>query len=138
MDTFNASGKSPLLGKFDQAFQYIQEFTGFFTPGIVAIFMLAIFWKKTTANGALAAAIGSAVMSLGLKLFWPALPFIDRVGMVFVLCMALGMLISIRQDGQDHPDAIDYKEVDTSTSTGFNLASLVVVLMLAGIYTAWW
>ena len=64
----------PLLGEFDQAFQYIQEFTGFFTPGVVAIFLLAIFWRSTTAEGALGAAIGSAAMSLALKLAWPELP----------------------------------------------------------------
>ena len=73
----------PLLGQFDQAFQYIQEFTGFFTPGIVVIFFLGIFWKKATANGALAAAIGSAVLSFLLKQLMPELPFIDRVGVVF-------------------------------------------------------
>lgn len=128
----------PLLGNFDQAFQYIQEFTGFFTPGIVAIFLLAIFWKRTTANGALGAAIGSAVMSLGFKLLWPSLPFIDRVGLVFLLCIGLGMLISIMQGREEHPDAIEYKDVDTSTSTSFNLASLVIILMLAGLYIAWW
>ena len=128
----------PLLGNFDQAFQYIQEFTGFFTPGIVAIFLLAIFWKKTTANGALGAAIGSAVMSLGFKLLWPSLPFIDRVGLVFLLCIGLGMVISIMQDGKNQERAIDYGAVDTSTSSGFNLASFVIVLMLVGLYITWW
>jgi len=128
----------PLLGNFDQAFQYIQEFTGFFTPGIVAIFLLGFFWKRTTANGALGAAIGSAVLSLGFKLLWPTLPFIDRVGLVFILCMAIGMLISKREHGEDHPDAIEYSEIDTSTSSGFNWASLVIILMLAGLYITWW
>jgi SSS family solute:Na+ symporter len=128
----------PLLGNFDQAFQYIQEFTGFFTPGIVTIFLLAIFWKKTTANGALGAAIGSAVLSLGFKLLWPELPFIDRVGIVFLLCTALGMLISVLQDGSEQQGAIEYGEVDRSTSSGFNLASLVIILMLTGLYAAWW
>jgi SSS family solute:Na+ symporter len=128
----------PLLGNFDQAFQYIQEFTGFFTPGIVAIFLLGFFWKRTTANGALGAAIGSAVLSLGLKLAWPSLPFIDRVGLVFVACLLIGMLISRMEHGRDHPKAIDYAAVDTSTSSGFNWASLVIVLMLAGLYIAWW
>jgi len=128
----------PLLGNFDQAFQYIQEFTGFFTPGITAIFLLGFFWKRTTANGALGAAIGSAVLSLGFKLLWPALPFIDRVGLVFILCMAIGMLISKWEHGGKHPDAVEYSEIDTSTSTGFNWASLVIILMLAGLYIAWW
>ncbi len=128
----------PLLGNFDQAFQYIQEFTGFFTPGIVAIFLLAIFWKRTTANGALGAAVGSALLSLGFKLFWPALPFIDRVGLAFLLCLALGMLISMMQQAGDHPDAIDFKDIDTSTSQGFNLASVIIVLMLTALYVTWW
>jgi len=128
----------PLLGNFDQAFQYIQEFTGFFTPGIVAIFLLGFFWKKTTANGALGAAIGSAVLSLGFKLLWPALPFIDRVGIVFILCMVMGMMISHWGHGEEHPDAIEYNEINTSTSAGFNWASLVIILMLAGLYIAWW
>jgi len=133
----------PLLGSFDQAFQYIQEFTGFFTPGIVAIFLLAIFWKPTTANGALGAAIGSAVLSLGFKLLWPSLPFIDRVGLVFLLCVSLGMLISAVQargshEGAVQRGAIDYSLVDHSTSAGFNLGSVVIILMLAGLYTVWW
>ena len=128
----------PLLGNFDQAFQYIQEFTGFFTPGIVAIFLLAIFWKRTTANGALAAAVGSAAFSVACKIYWPSLPFIDRVGMAFILCMLLGMLISQVTGKGDSPKAIDYAAVDTSTSTGFNWASLVIVLMLVGLYATWW
>ena len=128
----------PLLGNFDQAFQYIQEFTGFFTPGVVAIFLLAIFWKKTTAEGALGAAIGSAVLSLGFKIFWPSLPFIDRVGLAFILCVAIGMLISRLQGAGAQPGAIIYKEVDTSTTTHYNLASLVIALMLTGLYATWW
>ena len=128
----------PLLGNFDQAFPYIQEFTGFFTPGIVAIFLLAIFWKKATASGALAAAIGSAAFSVGAKIWWPSLPFIDRVGLAFVLCVALGMLVSRLGGGGDHPDAIEYSKVDTSTSAGFNWASVAIILILAGLYAAWW
>jgi solute:Na+ symporter, SSS family len=128
----------PLLGNFDQAFQYIQEFTGFFTPGIVAIFLLAIFWKKATANGALAAAIGSAAFSVAAKLWWPSLPFIDRVGLAFVLCVLLGMLVSRMQGTEAHPDAIEYGEVDTSTSAGFNWATLVIILILTGLYATWW
>ena len=128
----------PLLGNFDQAFQYIQEFTGFFTPGIVAIFLLAIFWKNTTANGALAAAIGSAVFSIVAKVYWPSLPFIDRVGLAFILCVLLGMIVSRLQGTGAHPDAIRYNEVDTSTTAGFNWASGAIVLILTGLYATWW
>ena len=128
----------PLLGNFDQAFQYIQEFTGFFTPGIVAIFLLGIFWNKTTANGALAAAIGSALLSLALKLFWPSLPFIDRVGLAFLLCMVIGMLVSQCWPASKPHGGLPYSEVDHSTSRGFNISALVIVLMLTALYATWW
>jgi SSS family solute:Na+ symporter len=128
----------PLLGNFTQAFQFIQEFTGFFTPGVVALFLLGFFWKRTTANGALATAIGSAVFSIAFKLWWPELPFIDRVGIVFLLCVAVGVGISAIQGAEPHPDAIDYKDVDTSTTTGFNIAALVIVLLLTALYATWW
>lgn len=128
----------PLLGNFQQAFQFIQEFTGFFTPGVCALFLLGFFWNKTTANGALATAIGSAVFSISFKLLWPALPFIDRVGIVFLLCIAVGVVVSALEGGEAHPDAIDYKSIDTSTTSGFNFASVVIVLALTALYATWW
>ncbi len=128
----------PLLGSFDQAFQYIQEFTGFFTPGVCALFLVGIFWKRTTANGALGMAVGSAVFSLLFKLLWPALPFIDRVGWVFVLCVLTGVVVSLVQGAERHPDAIEYKDVDTRTTSGFNWAALGIVLMLTALYVTWW
>src|SRR5690606_37893077 len=85
----------PLLGSFDQAFQYIQEYTGFFTPGIVVIFVLGLFWKRAIEAGALAAAIGSFALSIVLKLAWPALPFIARVGLVFLLALGLAVAVSL-------------------------------------------
>ena len=71
-------------------------------------------------------------------MLWPELPFIDRVGIVFLLCIAVGVIVSQIQGAEDHPDAIDYKDIDTHTTGGFNLAALVVILMLAGLYAAWW
>lgn len=128
----------PLLGELDQAFQYIQEFTGFFTPGIVVIFLLGFFWKKATATSALAAAISSAVLSLALKLFWPSLPFMDRVGLVFLLCVAIAVVITLASGGKEQKNAVDLNGIDFKTTTGFNIATLGVVLILIGLYAAWW
>ena len=128
----------PLLGQFDQAFQYIQEFTGFFTPGVCALFLMGIFWKKTTSAGALGMALGSAILSIGFKLLWPALPFIDRVGLVFLLCIAIGVIVSRIQGAETHSDAIAYEDVDTSTTSGFNIAAVGILLMLGALYATWW
>ena len=125
----------PLLGQFEQAFQYIQEFTGFFTPGIVAIFILGFFVKRANANSALVAAVSSVVLSILARLFWPELPFMDRVGLIFLICMALGLLVRQKQNSDK---AIDLKQMDFSTTTGFNIAGLGVVIILAALYTTWW
>ncbi|RLV60913.1 sodium transporter [Parashewanella curva] len=128
----------PLLGKFDQAFQYIQEFTGFFTPGIVVIFLLGMFWSKATANGALAAAMGSAGFSILLKLAWPDLPFMDRVGLVFLLCLGLCIAISLLGKQNNQNNSVDLSEVSFATRSGFNTAAAGVALILTGLYATWW
>ena len=128
----------PLLGNFDQAFQYIQEFTGFFTPGICALFVLGMFWKRTTANGGLLAALGSFVMSIVFRQFWPELPFIDRVGLVFLLCVALAVVVSLMEKKGISEDAVDLNEVQFKTTRGFNVASLAVIIITAAFYITWW
>jgi SSS family solute:Na+ symporter len=125
----------PLLGSFDQAFQYIQEFTGFFTPGIVAIFLLGMFWRGTTARGALLAAAGSVTLSLLFKLLWPELPFIDRVGVVFLLAVLLAVAGSW---GRASPADSMVEGIDFSTRNDFNSAALAVVLILGALYAIWW
>ena len=127
----------PLLGNFEQAFQYIQEFTGFFTPGIVAIFMLGLFWSRTTATAALISAITSAVLSLLLKVYWPDLPFMDRVGLVFLLCVAVGVVWSILRP-RVQPGFVDPAGVSFVTTQGFNVSAVAVTLILTFFYTVWW
>lgn len=128
----------PLLGNLDQAFQYIQEFTGFFTPGIVVIFLLGFFWKKATATAALSAALGSFFFSLFFFCFWEALPFMDRVGLVFLLCFLLAVIITFASGGKEQEKAVHLDGIEFKTETGFNIASLGVVLILIALYSAWW
>jgi solute:Na+ symporter, SSS family len=128
----------PLLGSFEQAFQYIQEFTGFFTPGICVIFLLGMFWPRCTALAALVAAIASAVLSLVLKLWWPTLPFMDRVGVVFLACSGIAIVLSLLQKPQPPSLSIDLKNIDYSTSAGFNTAAAVIAIILLALYTIWW
>ena len=128
----------PLLGNFDQAFQYIQEFTGFFTPGIVVIFLLGMFWKKTTSSGALAAAIGSAVLSFAFKMLWPELPFIDRVGLVFLLCVAIAVSFSVLAGNRNQDGAVSLRDIQFATTNGFNFSAVLVALILAALYATWW
>lgn len=128
----------PLLGSFDQGFQYIQEYTGFFTPGIVVIFVLGLFWKRANEAGALAAAIGSFLLSIVLKLAWPSLPFMDRVGLVFLLALALAVVVSLASKASGDSDRITTRDVSYATSASFNIASVAVAAILVALYATFW
>jgi SSS family solute:Na+ symporter len=128
----------PLLGGFEQGFQYIQEYTGFVTPGICVIFLLGMFWKRMTANAALIAAIGSVVLSATLKGAWPQLPFIDRVGLVFVLSALLGIVVSLAKPDTSHGRLVEVQGVGFATTAGFNLAAVGVIVILTVLYATWW
>lgn len=128
----------PLLGSFDQGFQYIQEYTGFFTPGIVVIFVLGLFWKRANEAGALSAAVGSFVLSVVLKLAWPELPFIDRVGLVFLLALALAVVVSLLTPRAEGKDFIRTDDVAYKTDGVFNFGAVGVVAILIALYASFW
>jgi SSS family solute:Na+ symporter len=128
----------PLLGSFDQAFQYIQDFTGFVTPGICVIFLLGMFWSRCTAAGALVAAIASVLLSAAFYVWWPAYPFMDRIGAVFVACLIIACAISLLQRRSTKPLRVELKGISYATSTGFNIAALIVASVLVTLYAVWW
>jgi SSS family solute:Na+ symporter len=97
-----------------------------------------MFWKKTTSNGALAAAIGSAVLSFALKMLWPELPFIDRVGLVFLTCVAIAVSFSVLAGNREQDGAVSLHDIQFSTTRGFNLSSVLVALILSALYATWW
>jgi SSS family solute:Na+ symporter len=127
----------PLLGSFDQAFQYIQEFTGFFTPGIGVIFLLGMFWKRATTASALVAAIGSVAISLVFKLYWPGIPFMNRIGYTFLICLAAAIVVSL-MGRKPTASTIVVDDVDYSTTTGYYIASAAVIAILCALYATWW
>lgn len=128
----------PLLNSFDQAFQYIQNFTGFFTPGICVIFLLALFWDRATELGAIVAAVVSVGLSWVLFLFWPSLPFMDRVGLVFIVALVLAVVVSLTTPPNRGRNFIDMNGLTYKTSATFNVAAVGVCAILIAFYTVWW
>lgn len=128
----------PLLGGFDQGFQYIQEFTGFFTPGIVVIFFHGMFWKRANEAGALTAAISSFVLSMVLKLALPQMPFMDRIGVVFLLCLLLSTVVALFTKATGDRDRIQTRDVSYATAPSFNVASIATLAVIAALYATFW
>lgn len=128
----------PLLGGSDQAFQFIQEFSGFFTPGITVIFLLGLFWKKASEAGAIGAAVVSVLLSYVLKIYWPDIPFMDRMSIVFVAAAAVAVILSIAFPASAGRDRIVTEGMDYKTTPGFNVASAAIIAILIALYATWW
>lgn len=128
----------PLLGGSDQAFQFIQEFSGFFTPGITVIFLLGLFWKKASEAGAIGAAVASVALSYLFKALLPDLPFLDRMGIVFLSALAIAVVLSLLFPAAAGKDRIATEDISYRTTTGFNAASGAVIAILVAFYATWW
>mgnify|MGYP000976190285 CR=1 FL=1 len=149
-----------LMGEGKQGFQYIQEYTGFVSPGIFAMFLLGFFWKKTTSNAALFATIGGFIFSVILK-FLPGMinleplhsigfavlngegvyeiPFMDRMAIVFILCVAGMYVISLIENRKGlKPHGLEIDSKMFRTSTGFAVGSLIIIGLLIALYAAYW
>jgi SSS family solute:Na+ symporter len=74
------------------------------------------------------------VLSFALKLLWPSLPFMDRVGLVFLACLALSVVLSLPQTRREPALRVELKHIDYSTGAAFNLAALVVTAILIALY----
>ena len=149
-----------LMGEGKQGFQYIQEYSGFVSPGIFAMFILGFFWKKTTSNAALFATIGGFIIAVILKVLpqwvdlsslydfgWAVqngngvyeIPFMDRMLIIFVICL-IGMYIISMYETKRGVVAKGL-EIDRSmfkVSTSFAVGALIIVVLIVALYSAFW
>ena len=128
---------TPALKNFGQIFQFIQEYTGFISPGILAIFMVGLFWKPATTQSAIVAVIIAIPLSLGIKFFFPDIPFINRMGLCFLIIVATMVFISkLRPESTAKDLGVDH--VLFSTSQVFNISAIIICGLLAVIYAMFW
>jgi SSS family solute:Na+ symporter len=128
----------PLLGDLDQAFQYIQEYTGFTTPAIFAIFIFGLFWKRATPNSVLWAAIAAIPLSTGFKILMPGLPFMNRWVVVFLIMAIIIVSISLLESSEDDPKGIQVDRKLFHTGNAFNIGAIGILAILAILYTVFW
>ena len=143
---------APLLGGIDQAFQFIQEYTGIVSPGILAVFILGLFWKKTTNKAAIWGALSSIPIAMILKVgskgwvdgtaleaFFPTLPWMDQMGLTALLTMAVIIIVSLRQNkSSDDAKAINLPLGIFKTSPLFNIGAFATLIILTVTYSLLW
>ncbi|MEN9322714.1 MAG: Sodium/glucose cotransporter [Bacteroidota bacterium] len=152
---------APFLGIDKKGgFQYIQEYSGFVSPGVFAMFILGFFWKKTTSNAALFATIGGFILSILFK-FMPSfvdlsglyaygfsvpnamgiyeIPFIDRMGFVFLICLIGMFFISEYETRNGVPaNGLEVDKTMFKMSPSFIVGMLVITSVIAALYTIFW
>ena len=143
---------APLLGGIDQAFQFIQEYTGIVSPGILSVFVLGLFWKKTSNKGAVFGALASIPIALFFKVgpkgwlanspvedFFPTLPFLDQMGLTAILSMIVIAIVSIKENKiSDDKKAIKLEKGIFDTSSIYNVGSFILMIILALLYSFFW
>lgn len=125
------------LGNLEQAFQFIQKYTGMVSPGITAIFVLGMFWKRATSTAAFWGTILSIPLSAGISFLFPQVPFLDQMLISFFLVAALMVILSLFGP-RENAKGIELSVGLFRTEKTFNILAVIILLIFAAIYTLFW
>ncbi len=123
----------PLLGGLDQAFQYIQEYTGFIYPGVVVVFGMGLLWKRATNRAALWTTIATIPAGIAMKILLPELPFIIRMGYVCMFLIALAVVLVLTDKHKVKAQPLSATNARKLTIAGWFFAIAASVTFIAGI-----
>lgn len=136
---------APALKTLDQAYQFIQEYVGFISPGVLAIFLMGFFWKRTTAAAAMTGALLTIPVSAILKFLpvwtngaFPDYPFLDRMSITFVLIIVIMVLMSWIKPEVNPKRLMEVDVKMFKVSPGFIFVSLIIIGILIALYTVFW
>ena len=128
----------PFLGGFESGFQFVQDFTGFFAPGVVAVFLLGMFFKTTNSYGAFTALIASVVVSALFYFVLKDFSFVNRIWVVFLLCMILALGVSALTKGSSEDKVLKLGDVNFATRPSFNISTIAIAICLILLYWVFW
>lgn len=130
---------APALDTMPQMFQYIQEYTGVVSPGILAVFLMGLFYKKATSKAAIIGVIASIPVALMLKFLPIEMPFLDQMLYTSLITMAIIVMVSLMTANHDEdPKAIPLPKETFKTGKNFNIAAYAVMIILVALYAIFW
>ena len=138
---------APQLGSLGQVFHFIQEYPGVGSPGILAVFLMGLFYKKATNN----AAIWGVILSIPIAMYFKVapngwsdasifinIPFMNQMLVTCIGTLLIIALISYFEGNDDDPKGIVLSKKLFATSSTFNLAAFGVMLITAMLYAIFW
>jgi solute:Na+ symporter, SSS family len=130
---------APVMGNIPQMFQYIQEYTGLVSPGILAVFLMGLFWKKATNKAAIVGVLSSIVVALLLKNAAVELPWMDQMFYTMLITMVIiaGVSMTTSQEADD-PKGIPLTAKLFKTGPVFNISAYAIMIILVVLYTVLW
>jgi len=139
---------APQLKSLGQVFQYIQEYTGVVSPGILAVFLMGLFYKKASNNGAIWGVISSIPIAMyfkvgpngwsGLSIFNHDIPFMNQMLITCLATMFIIFAISKIEGNNDDPKGILITKTLFSTSKVFNISAFSICIITAFLYAFFW
>ena len=125
---------APYVARMGSLFAFIQEYTGFISPGVFCVFILGLFWKRANGNGALAAIILTIPVSIFLKVAIPELAFLNRMTFTFLIITAVAIVVSLMTAPSDKGELVAGATSTQKSSLIFNLGAIAMVCIVAVIY----
>ena len=138
---------APKLGSLGQVFQFIQEYTGVVSPGILAVFLMGLFYKKATNNASIWGVISSIPIAMYFKvapngwsdsIFFVNLPFMHQMMLTCIGTLLVIYIISKLENKGDDPKGITLSKKLFETDKTFNVAAFSVMLITALLYALFW
>ncbi len=130
---------APVMGNIPQMFQYIQEYTGLVSPGILAVFLMGLFWKKATNKAAIVGVLSSIVVAFLLKSTVVDLPWMDQMFYTMLITMVIIAGVSMTtSENVDDPKGIALTARLFKTDSVFNISAYVILIILVVLYTVFW
>ncbi len=133
---------SPYMGIDKKGgFQFIQEMTGLVSPGLFAAFFMGFFWKKTNSEGAMFAIVGGFLMALSMHnnwmpfADWTLVPFLDRMGLVFLICIAVMIALGLWKPSNK---GLEVESSMFKMDRTFAIGAVIILVMLVALYAEFW
>jgi len=126
---------APTITKMGRLFSFIQEYSGFVTPGVLCIFLLGLFWKKTSSTAALSVILLTIPISVLFKFFVPELGFLNRMSLTFITLLLIAIILSIKNKTIEKSlQVLSRNDISFKTSIIYNVGSLIIISLTTVFY----